>query len=111
MDYTDAQLEYNSAVLEDSSSKADYKRRKFLKDNPLEVKTKADKTLVAKEVTHYYDLWQTIKQRRKDAKKEMDEAKKALDSHKEEEAKGFVRTNDIVKVGSQYKAHWTHLPA
>ena len=43
MDYQEAQQDYNTATLEESSAKADLKRRKFLKENPKEVKSKADK--------------------------------------------------------------------
>ena len=111
IDYQDAQQEYNRAILENSNAKKDHHRRQFLKENPSEVKTAADKKLVAKCVTDYYNTWQEKKKIRRAAKTEVDEAKKALDTHKDEEEKGFVRENDIVKIGSQYKANWTHLPA
>lgn len=59
-------------------------------------------------------LWRiqkyTFKSARQNAKKEMDESYKAFDAHRDEEAKGFVKENDIVKIGTQYKANWTHLP-
>ena len=110
MDYTEAQQDYNNATLEESSAKADLKRRKFLKENPKEVKTKADKALVAKETSAYQTEWDAKKKARREAKKELDEAYKAFDTHRDEEAKGFIKENDITKIGSQYKANWTHLP-
>ena len=111
MDYQDAQQEYNLAILENSNAKKDWQRRQFLKDNPTEVKSAADKKLVAKSVTEYHTIWQDKKKTRRSTKTELDEAKKALETHKDEEEKGFIRENDIVKMGSQYKANWTHLPA
>lgn len=110
MDYQEAQQDYNNATLEESSAKIDLKRRKYLKENPKEVKTKADRTLVSKETTVYQTEFEAKRKIRRDAKKELDEAYKAFDSHREEEAKGFIKENDITKVGSQYKATWTHLP-
>ena len=110
-DYAEAQNDYNAAILEESSAKIDKNRRKHLRDNPKEVKSKADKTLVSKELSHYSEIFDAKRKARKEAKKEVDEAYKALESHKDEEIKGFVRENDIVKVGTQYKASWTHLPA
>ena len=110
MDYQEAQQEYNTATLEESSAKADLKRRKFLKENPKEVKSKADKQLVAKETSVYQTEWEAKRKTRREAKKELDEAYKAFDTHREEEAKGFIKENDITKVGSQYKANWSHLP-
>ena len=64
-----------------------------------------------KDETHWETEWQAKRTARKSAKKEVDEAYKALDAHKDDEIKGFVRENDIIKVGTQYKASWTHLPA
>ena len=64
-----------------------------------------------KDLSIFETDWQAKRTARKAAKKEVDEAYKALDTHKEDESKGFVRENDIVKVGTQYKASWTHLPA
>ena len=110
MDYTEAQQDYNTATLEESSAKIDLKRRKFLRENPKEVKSRADKTLVARETSHYQTEWEAKRKARREAKKELDEAYKAFDTHRDEEAKGFVKENDITKVGSQYKANWTHLP-
>ena len=110
MDYSEAQQEYNTATLEESSAKADLRRRKFLKDNPKEVKSRADKNLVARDTSHYQTEFEAKRKLRRDAKKELDEAYKAFDTHRDEEAKGFVKENDITKVGSQYKANWTHLP-
>ena len=110
LDYTEAQQDYNTATLEESSAKADHRRRKFLKENPKETKTKADRKLLAYDVDYYYDIWQAKRKTRQNAKKEMDESYKAFDAHREEEAKGFVKENDIVKIGTQYKANWTHLP-
>ena len=110
MDYTEAQQEYSNATLEESSAKADLKRRKFLRENPKEVKSKADKQLVTKETSAYQTEYEAKRKLRREAKKELDEAYKAFDTHREEEAKGFVKENDITKVGSQYKANWTHLP-
>ena len=110
-DYQEAQENYNLATLEESKAKLDYKRRKFLKENPKETKSKQDKQLVTKETSVYHTEYRTKMKARQAAKKEADEAYKALEEHKDEEAKGFVRENDIQKVGSQYKASWTHLPA
>ena len=109
-DYAEAQEEYNQAILVEAEAKKKYKRRKFLKENPKEVKTKEDRTLVQRETSQYHTDWRTLVDKRKAAKKESDEAYKSLEAHKDEEAKGFVRENDIQKVGSQYKASWTHLP-
>ena len=109
-DYAEAQADYNAAILEESSAKVDRNRRKHLQDKPKDVKSKADKVLVTKNLSHYQDLYDAKKKARGEAKKELDETYKSLESHKDEELKGFVRENDIVKVGSQYKASWTHLP-
>ena len=110
LDVAETQEELNTAILEESSAKATHKRRKFLKDNPKEIKTTADKNLCAKNTTHYYDEWRAKNAIRKTAKKDYDEAAKALESHKDDELKGFVKENDIQKVGNQYRTMWTHLP-
>ena len=110
-DYSEAQEEYNAAILEESKAKTDFKRRKFLKENPKTKMSKTDKELASKETSHWQKIWEDKKTARRNAKKESDEAYKALETHKDEEAKGFVRENDIQKVGSQYKTSWTHLPA
>lgn len=110
LDVTEAQEELNTAILEESSAKTAHKRRKFLKDNPKEIKTKADKDLCLKATSIYHTEWKEKSVIRKAAKKEYDEAAKALEGHKEDELKGFVRENDIQKDGSQYKTLWTHLP-
>ena len=109
-DYADAQNDYNAAILEESGAKVDKNRRKHLRDNPADIKTKADKNLVSKKLSHYQEVFEAKRKVRRDAKKELDETYKSLESHKDEEIKGFVRENDIVKVGTQYKASWTHLP-
>ena len=110
LDVAESQEELNTAILEESAAKSAHKRRKFLKENPKEIKTAADKSLCAKNVTHYYDDWKAKSAVRKTAKKEYDEAAKALESHKDDEVKGFVKENDIQKVGNQYRTMWTHLP-
>ena len=109
-DYADAQNDYNAAILEESGAKVDKNRRKHLRDNPADIKTKAVKNLVSKKLSHYQEVFEAKRKVRRDAKKELDETYKSLESHKDEEIKGFVRENDIVKVGTQYKASWTHLP-
>ena len=96
--------------MEESAAKTQHKRRKFLKDNPKENKTAADKSLCGKTTTHYHDEWRAKVAVRKIAKKDYDEAAKALESHKDDELKGFVKENDIQKVGNQYRTMWTHLP-
>ena len=110
LDVAESQEELNTAILKESSAKADYKRRKFLKENPKEIKTSADQSLCSKQTTWYHDDWKAKSLVRKNAKKDYDEAAKALDSHKEDELKGFVKENDIQKVGNQYRTMWTHLP-
>ena len=110
MDLREAQEEYNSLTLEEDQAKIKLKRRAFLKENPKEVKTSKDRQLCSQETTKYKNDLVAIKTRRKAAKKEFDEAHKALESHKEEEASGFSRENDIEKVGNQYRTTWTHLP-
>ena len=95
----------------ESDAKMDLKRYQFLRKNSKVTKSKADKKLLAKDEAHWESEWQAKRTARKSAKKEIDEAFKALDAHKDDEIKGFVRENDIVKVGTQYKASWTHLPA
>ena len=107
----EAQEEYNEAIIEEDENKTSYKRRAFLKENPKAVKTSADRKLCDHETSWYKTNLDAAKAKRKTAKKEVDEAQKALDSHKEEEAKGFQRENDIQKIGNQYKTSWTHLPA
>ena len=110
MDVTEAQQEYTDAILQEQAAKADVKRRQFLKDNPKEVKSAADKALVKRETSHYQSEYDKLKKKRREAKKEADEAFKALDAHKEDESKGYVRENDITKENGQYKSMWTHLP-
>ena len=110
VDVTEAQQEYTDAILQEQAAKADAKRRQFLKDNPREVKTAADKILVKRETSHYQTEYDKLKKKRRDAKKEADEAFKALEAHKDDESKGFVRENDITKENGQYKSMWTHLP-
>ena len=109
-DLRESQQELNDAILEESAMNVDHKRRKYLKENPKEVKSSKDKALCAKETSWYKGELERLKTARRAAKKEFDEATKALDAHKEDESKGFVRENDIQKVGNQYKATWTHLP-
>ena len=110
LDVTEAQQEYTTAIQKEQVAKADYQRRQFLKDNPKEVKSAADRALVRRETSHYKSEFDALRKKRKEAKKEADEAFKALDTHKEEESKGFVRENDITKENGQYKTLWTHLP-
>ena len=110
-DLAEAQEEYNAAILAEADAKADKKRSQHLKQHPKEIKSKADRNLMKKDPSIYETEWAAKRTARKAAKKEVDEAFKALDTHKEEENKGFVRDNDIVKIGTQYKASWTHLPA
>ena len=110
-DLAESQEEYNAAILAEVDAKADLKRHKYLKLHPKEVKSKADRNIMKKDLSVYEADFQAKKAARKAAKKEVDEAFKSLDTHKEDENKGFVRENDIVKVGTQYKASWTHLPA
>ena len=110
VDVTEAQQEYTDAILQEQAAKADVKRRQFLKDNPKEVKSAADKALVKRETSHYQSEYDKLKKKRREAKKEADEAFKALDAHKEDESKGYVRENDITKENGQYKSMWTHLP-
>ena len=107
----EAQEDYNAAILEEEDAKKDHKRRAFLKENPKAVKTAEDRKLCGHETTWYKNLWDTAKTKRRAAKKEADEAQKALDGHKEDEAKGFQRENDIQKIGNQYKTSWTFLPS
>ena len=110
LDVSETQEDLNTAIMEESAAKTQHKRRKFLKDNPKESKTAADKALCAKTTTHYHDEWRAKVAVRKVAKKDYDEAAKALESHKDDELKGFVKENDIQKVGNQYRTMWTHLP-
>lgn len=110
VDVTEAQQEYTDAIIQEQAAKADFKRRQFLKDNPKEVKSAADKALVKRETSHYQAEYDKLKKKRREAKKEADEAFKALDAHKDDESKGFVRENDIIKENGQYKSMWTHLP-
>ena len=109
-DLREAQEEYNVQTLAEDQAKANYKRRAFLKENPKEVTTSKDRHLCSKETSTYKTEWEAVKQKRRAAKKEFDEAHKALESHKEEELSGFARENEIEKVGSQYRTTWTHLP-
>lgn len=111
VDVTESQEWFEEAVIEEEKAKVDFHRRKFLRDNPAEVKNENDRRLVAKETTYWKKRYKKFTAKRKAAKKECDEALKALETHKDEEAKGFERENDIQKVGSQYKTLWTHLPA
>ena len=110
-DLAEAQEEYNAAILAEADAKKDKRRRIHLQTHPKDVKSKSDKNLMKHDEKHWENEWQNKRTARKAAKKEIDEAYKAFDTHKEEESKGFVRENDITKVGSQYKASWTHLPA
>ena len=110
-DLAEAQEEYNAAILLEADAKVELRRYRHLKAHPKDIKSKTDKNLMKKDETHWETEHQTKRTARKAAKKEVDEAFKALDTHKDDEMKGFVRENDIVKVGSQYKASWTHLPA
>ena len=110
-DLREAQEEYNDAILEEDEAKTSHKRRAFLKENPKAVKTAADRKLCGFETSWYKTNLDAAKAKRKTAKKEVDEAQKALDSHKEDEAKGFQRESDIQKVGNQYKTAWTFLPS
>ena len=110
LDVAETQEDLNNAILEESAAKTAHKRRKYLKENPKEIKTSADRNLCSKQVSHYYDDWKAKNTVRKTAKKDYDEAAKALDSHKDDEIKGFVKENDIQKVGNQYRTMWTHLP-
>ena len=110
LDVTESQEDYTKAITEEQQAKADLKRRQYLKNNPKEVKSRADKNLVGKETSFYQTEYDKCKKKRREAKKEADEAFKALDAHKEDESKGFVRENDITKENGQYKSLWTHLP-
>ena len=109
-DLREAQEEYNNQTLAEDQAKADYKRRAYLKEHPKEVNCAKDRQLCAHGTSHYKTEWENIKGKRRAAKKEFDEASKALDNHKEEEASGFSRENDVEKVGSQYQTTWTCLP-
>ena len=110
LDVAETQEELNTAILQESAAKTAHKRRKFLKENPTEIKTPKDRDLCSKPTSWYHDDWKAKSTVRKNAKKEYDEAAKALESHKDDELKGFVKENDIQKVGSQYRTMWTHLP-
>ena len=109
-DLREAQEEYNAQTLAEDQAKTDHKRRAFLKENPKEVNCPKDRQLCSRETSWYKTEWETVKAKRRAAKKEFDEAHKALDSHKEEELSGFSRDNDVEKVGSQYRTTWTCLP-
>ena len=109
-DLRESQQEYNDAVILEEAAKVDYQRRKFLKENPKEVKSEEDRALCKKGLTWYKTEKDRLRGNRKTAKKDYDESIKALDGHKDEEANGFIRENDIQKIGNQYKANWTHLP-
>ena len=111
VDVTESQEWYNEAVVEEEKAKTDFRRRKFLRENPSEVSTDNDRRLIGRETTYWKKKYKKMISKRKAAKKECDEAFKALESHKEEESRGFERENDIQKIGSQYKTLWTHLPA
>ena len=109
-DLRESQEEYNLQTLAEDEAKADHKRRAYLKEHPKEVNCAKDRLLCSKPETWYKTEWENVKVKRKAAKKEFDEANKALENHKEEESSGFSRENDVEKVGSQYRTTWTCLP-
>ena len=109
-DMAESRLEYNEALASEGAVKINYKRAKFLKDNPTVQKTPSDAKITKHTVIQWRKRYKTKVAERKAAKKEYDEAQKAMESFKEEDAKGHVRENDIQKHGSQYRTVWSHLP-
>ena len=52
-DLAESQEEYNAAILAEVDAKADLKRHKYLKLHPKEVKSKADRNIMKKDLSVY----------------------------------------------------------
>lgn len=109
-DLKEARIEFTDAVKSETKVKEKYQRRLALRTIAPAQQSNADKLLMEKPVSKWKKRLRKKINARKQARKDYEEAHKALDSFKDEEQRGHVRENDIQKQGSQFKTKWTHLP-
>lgn len=109
-DLKEARIEYLEAVEVEQRVKQKCQRRIALRTIDAASHTAADKALMKKSAAQWKKRHKEKIAARKQARKDYDDAHKALDSFREEEQRGHVRDYDIQKIGSQYRTKWTHLP-
>ena len=109
-DVADCRMEYNEALAAERKAQKAYRRVAHLKMNPTEPRSDEDEKLLKHSPKSWKKRYKTKAAARKQAKKEYDDAQKSLEAFKEEDAKGFLRENDIQRNGSQYTSLWSNLP-
>ena len=107
---TDSRIEYLEAVKKENLVKTKYMRRKEIRQLPDARLSAMDRRIKTRSVAKWKKRYRTASQARKTARKDYEEAHKAFDAFREDESRGHIRDNNIIKQGSQYRTKWTHLP-